>query len=275
YHGVYILSERVDRKLLDLKKIDVPEDADGNDLWDQVDFTDPDNGSVLYKADGNSASLYFLETARIDFEQDYPDMDDIVYWEPLEALIDFVTNSSDEEFIANVGSIVDIDSVVDYWLLTNVTMNRDTLKKNYFLAKSGPGKWFFVPWDYDATFDMWWTGRIYGTTSWWDPAKNNLIRRLSELTATGFNTRVKARWSELRASLFSQVALTARFTAYHAATVPVPGQVENPRERNFIRWPESGGEGVNSPELGTVAYIDDWIGRRLAFLDQRIAGQPE
>ncbi|MGI9325573.1 MAG: CotH kinase family protein, partial [Pseudomonadales bacterium] len=41
YHGVYILSERVDRKLLDLKKIDVPEDADGNDLWDQVDFTDP------------------------------------------------------------------------------------------------------------------------------------------------------------------------------------------------------------------------------------------
>lgn len=38
YQGLYIISERVDRKLLGLAKIDVPEDVTGDDRWDLVDF---------------------------------------------------------------------------------------------------------------------------------------------------------------------------------------------------------------------------------------------
>ncbi|MGI9284397.1 MAG: CotH kinase family protein [Pseudomonadales bacterium] len=275
YHGVYILSERVDRKLLDVQKIDVPEDAQGNELWDQVDFSDPENGSVIYKADANGATLFNLDTVRIDFEQEYPDADDIVYYAPLEELIQYLNSASDAEFIATVGNLVDIDSVVDFWLLTNVTSDSDTLKKNYFLARSGAGKWFFVPWDKDASFDMWWTGRRVGTFNRWEPQKNNLIRRLIELPASGFNTRVKARYNELRGSIFSETALAARFANYNAGVVPVAGNSINARSRNFVRWPESGGEGVNDPELGTVDYISNWIIGRMGFLDVRIAAQPE
>lgn len=273
YHGAYILEEKVDRKLLDLDKIDVPEDALGNELWDQVDFSNPDNGSVIYKADTNEASLYFPEDVSRDFQQDYPDIDDIVHWGPLEEFADFVANSSDEEFISSVDSIVDIDSVVDYWLLTNITMNRDTLKKGYYLARNKTEKWFFVPWDYDATFGMLWDGSPYTTTSWWDPEKNNLIRRLSELAATGFNARVNTRWAGLRATLFTEDAIMDRFIAYRNDAVPVPGETENARARNFARWPESGGEGVDNPELGTLEYIRDWLRGRIEFLDEQFVYQ--
>lgn len=43
YKGVCILEEKVDRKLLDLEKVDVPENAEGIDLWNEVDFDKPEN----------------------------------------------------------------------------------------------------------------------------------------------------------------------------------------------------------------------------------------
>jgi hypothetical protein len=153
-------------------------------------------------------------------------------------------------------------------------MNRDTLKKGYYLARNKTEKWFFVPWDYDATFGMLWDGSPYTTTSWWDPEKNNLIRRLSESTATGFNARVNTRWAGLRATLFTEDAIMNRFIAYRNDAVPVPGETENARARNFARWPESGGEGVDNPELGTLEYIRDWLRGRIEFLDEQFVYQP-
>ena len=154
-------------------------------------------------------------------------------------------------------------------------MNRDTLKKNYYLARNKSAKWFFVPWDYDATFGMLWDGSPYTTVSWWDLQKNNLVRRLAELTATGFNTRAKSRWMELRASLFTEDAIMDRFIAYRQDAVPVPSETENARRRNFARWPESSGEGVSNPELGTLEYIRGWLRGRIEYLDEEIMAQPE
>lgn len=275
YHGVYIFEEKVDRKLLDLDKISVPEDELGNDLWDQVDWSDPANGSVLYKAEGNTATLEPLSNVAGEWQQDYPKIDDVVHWGPLEDLIDFVNFSSDAEFVSTVGDLVDIDNAVDLWLMTNVTGNRDSLKKNYFLARNASDKWFFVPWDYDASFGMFWDGSERSTVTWWDPGKNYLIGRLSELTETGFNARAKVRWNELRSTVFSEESLIARFIDYRNKVVPDPSNPENARARNFARWPDSGGEGVDNPELGTIEYIQDWIHRRLEFLDDKILSQPE
>lgn len=276
YHGVYVLEEKVDRKLLDLKKIDVPVDENGNELFDQIDFSDPQNGSVIYKADSNFATLDFVDTARVDFEQEYPDIDDVARWEPLEELISFIADSSNANFIANIGNIVDIDSVVDYWIWVNVIGDTDSLKKNYFLARSGAGKFFFVPWDNDASFSMWWDGsRVDWTFAYWDTDENALIRRLTSLTQTGFNTRVKQRWNELRNTLLTHQALTARFQEYHALLDNQNENGESARDRNLARWPDSGNLGSNNPELGTADFISGWIGDRLDFLDVQINNMPE
>lgn len=276
YHGVYVLEEKVDRKLLSLKKINIPEDVDGNDLFEEIDFSDPENGSVLYKADSNFATLGNLATARTDFEQKYPDLDDVARWGPLEDLISFITTASDSEFINNIGNIVEIDSVVDYWLLMHVIADADSFKKNYYLARSGSGKFFFVPWDNDASFGIFWTGaRLEESTTYLNFNENILIKRLINLTQTNFNTKVKQRWNELRNTLFTQQALASRFEGYHSLLNAKDQFGVSARERNLAQWPGSGNDGINNPELGTTEFISSWITTRLEFLDFQIANLPE
>jgi hypothetical protein len=278
YNGVYILEEKVDRKLLDLEKVDVPEDAGGNDLWNEVDFDKPENGSVLYKASSNSATLYYIsDNVKDDFEQKYPKERDIEHYGPLFDLITFLNDSSDEQFVKRVqdGDLIDLDSAVDFWIMTNLTQNRDTLRKNYYIARNMTQQWFFVPWDNDTTFGMNWNGAPSETVTWWSPNTNKLIQRLVANPKTGFNSRVKQRWLELRETIFTTEALTARFAKYRAGYVPTPSVREDAQERNFMRWPESGGEGAGNPELGSITYINDWIERRIAFLDEIIMSQEE
>ncbi len=271
YHGIYILSEKVDRKLLGLKKITVPKDADGNKLYDQIDFSDEENGSVLYKAGHtNLATLDFIETARTDFIQKYPDVDDIARWEPLEDLINFINLSSDAEFIDQIDNMVDIDSAVDIWLMTMVISNADSFKKNYYLAKSGSGKFFFVPWDNEASFGIWWTGERWDPFDYWDLDRSALIRRLSKLPQTNFNVKVKQRWHELKNNLFSEASLIARFETYHAQLDAAGADGKSARERNRERWPGSGAAGVDNPETGEIAFIRAWLRNRLEFIETKI-----
>gem|GEM_PF-1637386 len=278
YHGLFILEEKVDRKLLDMEKVDVAEDPQGNELWHEVDFDKAENGTVLYKASSNNATLYYItDNVKNDFEQKYPKEDDIEHYGPLLDLITFLNDSSDEQFIERVqdGDFIDLDSAVDFWIMTNLTQNTDTLQKNYYIARNMTQQWFFVPWDNDATFGMGWNGAPSTAVNWWQPNRNKLIQRLLDNPNTGFNSLVKNRWLALRETIFTAEALTARFIKYRADPLPIPDVTENALVRNFTRWPGSGGGGVDNPELGSIGYIKDWIERRIAFLDEKIMSQAE
>lgn len=276
YHGIYVLEEKIDRKLLALKKIDVPKDANGKKLFDQIDFSNPQNGSVLYKATSNFATLGNLATARTDFEQKYPKPRKVARWEPLEELISLITRATDAEFINTIGNVVEIDSVVDYWLLMHLIADADSFKKNYYIARSGSGKFFFVPWDNDASFGILWTGaRLDSSIHFLELDENILMKRLISLPETGFNTKVRQRWNELRSSLFTQQAITARFEEYHALLDAESENGISARHRNIMRWPGSGNEGSGDFELGTAAFIHDWIGLRLEFLDFLLGNLPK
>ncbi|MCK5831725.1 MAG: CotH kinase family protein [Methylococcales bacterium] len=289
YYGVYVLEEKIDRKLLGLKKITPPTNAKGDKLWHQVDFSLPENGSVLYKTFSNKASLSHIASVENDFEQKYPKQKKVVHWKPLKDLVTFIVSANDKDFTNGINSRIDIDSVVDYWILTLMSGNTDTLKKNYYLARNEFDKFFIVPWGYDSTFGIAWHGKK-DITSYraWDTKTNNLIRRLSALPATGFNSKVKARWKTLSNSTLSRGNLIAGFNNYSNQLFPVDTNEENPFKRNLARWPHSGAQGHkpftetnlkhdhnHQLELGGVTYIDNWIKKRLLFLDVKINAQPE
>lgn len=280
YQGVYLLNEKLDRKQLALEKITVPENANGDKQWSQVDFNDPDNGSVLYKAQWGSATFYYNSSESsskkpsIQFEQKYPKPEDIERWQPLNALADFVVNSSDQAFINGIDDLVDINSVVNFWLITNVTQTTDTLKTNYYIGRSGAGKFKFFVWDFDSSFGIYYNGNKNSNRDYWHPDRNNLIKRLSELTDTGFNKKVKARWNALKGSTFSKQEIYQRFVDYSAITQP-GGSSDTPKSRNMIRWPDSGGDGKGLPELGTLDYINQFLDDRLQWLDSKILSLPE
>jgi hypothetical protein len=275
YQGVYILEEKPDRKLYDLKKITVPTDANGVAQWSQVDFSNPENGSVLYKADNGDNVFYDAATVPDNFEQAYPKPTDVVRWEPLIEFTHFVATASDQAFIAGIGDRIDIDSVVDWWLLVDSSAAGDNIKKNFYMAKSGSGKFFMATWDHDASFGMDWEGALAVDASAesfleWQYPENNLIRRLKELPATGFNAKLKARWNALRPTVFNQANLVARFASYSAEASK--GGAKN---RNLARWPGTGGAGAGDTRLGTVAFIKGILDSRLPLLDEVINNLPE
>ncbi|MEQ1637692.1 MAG: CotH kinase family protein [Methylococcales bacterium] len=277
YQGVYVLEEKPDRKLYDLKKIAVPTDANGLAQWNLVDFNNPENGSVLYKADEGSTVFYDTTSITTNFQQDYPKPEDIVRWEPLLEFANFVATATDAEFIAGIGARIDIDSVVDWWLLVDASSAGDNMKKNFYLAKSGSGKFFMATWDHDATFGMDWEGSIYSDSlteslTQWQYPENNLIRRLIELPATGFNAKLKARWNALRSSVFNQANLSTRFQVYLDEAAKGGAQA-----RNQFRWPGTGGAGASASDtrLGKISFINDLLAIRLPLLDQVINALPE
>ena len=275
YQGIHVLEEKIDRKQLDLKKIKVPEDENGDHDWDQVDFNDPDNQSVLYKAVSNSASLRRegIDDIKSDFDQKYPNETNITHYRPLQSLIEFIKFSSDQEFIDGIGDIVDIDSIVDYWSIVHATQATDNFNKNYYIARSGAGKFKFFIWDLDASFGMVWDGGRDNQRDYWDQSENSLIQRLFQLPATGFTTKLKARWIELRSTALSKQSMYQHFVDYDAILQPV-NTTDTPKNRNRQRWPGSGGQGSNDTELGSLSYINDFLDARLTWLDGQIANLP-
>lgn len=117
YHGIYILEEKVDRELLDLKKIKVPHSANGKPDWTQVNFSLPENFSVLYKTDyaawgGSNPEGVFYDYAPGDIQKNisliYPKISDASNYPPLKALVDFISNTDNQTFSAQIGHRVNL-----------------------------------------------------------------------------------------------------------------------------------------------------------------------
>lgn len=247
YQGVHVLQETLDRKLLDLDK--------GTE-------------SALFKGVSSLATLGYFDTARTDFEQKYPDFSEIDNYSALEELIDFVNQSSDEQFVTEIGSFVDIDSAVDYWLLNLVTMATDNLRKNYFIYRNNNGRFYFAPWDFDATFGMHWFGGEYSDHAYWR-SHNVLISRLMAISPE-FHNKLIVRWQALKTHLFTVRSLSDQFQKYLSQLVPIENDTSNAFTRNKSRWPDSGVNGKDFPELGQIEWIRNWISNRLKFIDSRI-----
>ncbi len=178
YHGTYVLSERVDRKLLDIEE-----------------------GGLLFKA-RYTAFSDFRNKYRLVYPKAFFAQECESAWAALEELWAFVEYSDDEKFAAGVVDLVDLRNVVNYHILLLVTSAMDNDERNYFLARNGSGPFFFVPWDLDATFR---------TIQYWQD--NFLIRRL--MTLETYRAALKERWAEVRQTVLSEGELIHRFEDYY------------------------------------------------------------
>ncbi|SJM91944.1 hypothetical protein CRENPOLYSF2_2440009 [Crenothrix polyspora] len=274
YAGVYLLEEPVDQALLDLKPISVPLTS-GKEDWKKVDFKNPQNGSVLYKANFGDTVFFNTTAAQLatNFSQIYPAPANAARPEPLKSLVDFVAKSSDDAFIEGVGSRIDLDNVADWWLLVCATQSIDNFNKNFGLAKNAGGKFFIVPLDHEASFGLAWDGSADPATPFFDASGNNLIKRLTQFSEIGFNSILKDRWLALRENgkTFDKAKVLARFNGY-ASQLAIGGA----KERNLKTWPKSVlPPALANPKAGTSAYISTFLTARLNAMDTYIGGLPE
>lgn len=242
YRGVYALGEKVNRKILKLKK------NDGNQIKGE-----------LYKGDQWGGATTFTGLIPFDNNSDlwdgyeYKHPKDVIRWENLYNLIDFVLNENDETFNATYSSKFDVDNMVDYFIFLNLVRATDNTGKNIYLAKyKKDGPYFYVPWDLDGTFGSIWDGTEDDVVD--DLLFNGLYTRLWQ--EPGFRSKLAKRWAHLRTDIVTKENLVQMLNN-NMEKLKKSGVYE----REAIVWDAY----EFSPE--TLNYQKDWLGRRIDFLD--------
>jgi hypothetical protein len=242
YLGVYLLMERIDRAMLGLKPYE----------------TNASEHACIYKAIDHAAN--FNRLGHSGYEQREPDPLIQSYWKPLDRFNRFVSTAPDEEFFnpgKGIAAQLDLENTIDFHLLVLLTSNMDGFDKNLLLAMDAPQtnapppRFFFVPWDYDATFGRNWSGGPFKASAW---LSNHLFERL--LTDRTYRTRFAARWEHLRQREFSLPTIY-RMIDENVKTLGAAA------DRSQTRW-----WGSSVPE--DVTQMKQWLDQRVKWLDQQI-----
>lgn len=256
YHGLYCLTEKIDRKQLKLKKMK--------------------KGivhGVLYKAEGWTGTMFYdyedfdnSSPTWMGWEAKYPDVDDegTAYYNPLADAIKFVSESSNEDFINHVEEYFDLPVWIDYFLFIKVINAIDNDGKNtfaYIYDIEKDKRIGIAPWDLDASW-----GRSYDGSEWLSQEinfPNKLVVRLID-EYPRFMEIMAARYKIMRTSYFDATSLKKRFTDYYDYL-----KGNDVLERETQRW--SGANNIPLDFAEEQGYISEWIDKRVLALDDYFA----
>jgi spore coat protein CotH len=245
YRGVYLLTERVDRKMLSLS---------GND--------------ILYKCvewwggESDNDETYGLDSS---YEIKYPEEARKEQWLPLKEYND-VFNGKKEVTYDEAADLVDINSVIDYELFCQVSYGWDSLLKNtYFAAEYENGRYIIkkLPWDLNIGWGNKWVWNedcnynIYDrksveSTGMWCPDAAKLL----ELDRDRTTELLLKRYRSLRKDIFTEEHIS-ELAEKDLALLHNSGAYE----RNYARWP-------HGSKYWKEDFLFDYISGRLKFLDE-------
>lgn len=250
YHGLYCLSDKIDRKLLELKK-----------------STADRTRGLLYKctAWGGASGLSYYEEAEMDspswnkwelkHPEDYPSE---ATWQPLADLVDFCRDDlrSDEDWLADFPEWFYEDNVRHY-LIFFMTFNlADNLFKNTYLScynNEAGHRFLFTPWDLDASIGRYWDGTLWDAApGWYLPLLVQPYCRLLSASGSGFFADFSSEWYSLYGTTLSPQHVEEVFRNY-ADRLVSSGAWRRERKRwngNPVELPEDPGEEID--------YMMDW-----------------
>ncbi|MEZ7696797.1 CotH kinase family protein [Prevotella jejuni] len=269
YVGIYSLTETMDNKTLGLKK------SKKGIIHGQLWKTSGRGLSMMYNTPpsfDNTSSTWDV------FETKYPDIKDVnpTDYSPLWKAINFVVNSSDEEFKDSVAYYFDLPVVEDYYIYTQTLCAVDNIGKNMYWAiydsKESP-KITFAVWDLDLTvgssylkvFDERYTSPNHIIKGYF-----NLIKRLIATNAGNFNSQVRERYWSARKDVLSTDSLIARYKSYYQLLKKCGAA-----ERETQRW--SGDTDILEQKIDydkEMEHIANWITRHMKVLDRQLFDDP-
>jgi len=285
YRGIYCLTEAMDRKQMKLKKHDDETGTMHGQLWKSKDWSyavfmghHVDNNSypktspAAYDNHSESWDQYYVK---------YPDIEDVnpTQWSVLWNAVNFVCTSTDANFKAHISEYFDLPVVIDYYILMETILSSDNHGKNMYFAvydKQQDKKITFGVWDMDATTGQRWSDAYYHSTimkpeqSYATYIANNehgdynLFRRLRLTNAADFNMQVRLRYRDLRQTYLQTEAILDRFRTQRAAFKTCGAD-----QREYRKW--SGDSDIAGKTLNfdtEQAYIEDWVKRRMNYLDK-------
>lgn len=294
YRGIYVLTEQIDRKQLELEKYDflnnlyqdvinwaMRRSVESEKTFVRKFFVEFSKGlykvrnailpedervrEIVYKSVFNGADLSInKEDIFWGYAQKYPRIYEAERLNPFEDLLTFINKTNDTNFDKDLWSYFDEKNLVDYFILIATAAGFDNIRANYILVRKKNGQFYFVPWDLNNTFGSFSfrDGKILSKTDMWSFEKNALFKRL--LRNESFKEKLKQRWTELRTDWLTESELTSMFESQYQKL-----KDSGALEREFTRWNKmKAGENVDT--VSRIHEIGPWIKARFAFLDQKI-----
>lgn len=218
YHGLYCMTDKIDRKLLGLKKAKVDNNGEvivkgllykGN-AWN--DFTDI--FLLSYKEADTGKDTW--NAWELQYPDDYSGIDT---WQPLMDLIDFCSDqTTDEEFKASYQDYFYIDNFADYVVFTLALHVGDNLYKNTFLSVVDITKghrYMISPWDMDQSLGGHWNGNYNEGLSRINQYNDRApFNRLIGRDIDGFVDKLTETWTANYTSLFTPEDISQRLDGY-------------------------------------------------------------
>lgn len=286
YHGLYCMTEKLDRKQLKLKKYQAADPTVAGSTgkvrgllyktiqWDYAVHMGHYSDRNYYP--GTSPSGYSNTLGHetwCNYELKYPDYaEEAVEFGPMYNAVNFVCTSSQSDFESGVKSYFDFATTRDYYLFIDLLMATDNHGKNMFYYVYDHSKSDLVgmaPWDLDGTFGINWAGSTsltsdatqdFDTFLWQrENGQMGLYDKLALSTTLSWDNYLAARYATLRRSQFQPAALAQRFATYASLFADSHADV---REQN--KW------GRYHATIQTSAtYAQEWVQERVAALDQK------
>lgn len=178
----------------------------------------------------------------------------------LNALISYVKDTTDEEFVAQADTYLDIQSAIDYYIFAYVNCGIDSLAKNMLLATYDMQVWHCGAYDLDTTWGLYWYG--YDTVpatracpSQYQEQYSLLWTRISTL----FSDRFKERYQELRASVLSYANIVSHFERFTAQIG------EKAYADDVIAYTD-----IPSKDTNNIWQLRNYVRDRLVYCDEKI-----
>lgn len=259
YQGLYCFSDKVNRKLLGIKK--PQSDGAGNVtirgvmykgyLWSSATYLKGYKDDSMYEAAWNGWKL--------DCPNEHPCPE---AYTPLKDFIDYCIRTSDKALEEGIDEWFYWQNFVDYHVLLLAEGLIDNQMKNTFLSIVNTQKGhrlMVTPWDMDRSL-----GRKGEETIELAKQENvlsvGLYYRLWKRDIRHYRAAVANRWRELYATVLSEESFNARLDAYAEAFT-----ASGAWQREWRKW--NGNPVVLHQDIGEeVAYVKDWYRRNCLHL---------
>lgn len=133
----------------------------------------------------------------------------------LNNLITFVMNNNGSAFRNGIGTYLDIQSAIDYYIHQYVICNIDSLALNMLLATYDGTKWMLGAYDMDSTFGLWWTGEKFLSAEYRCPEDyQDKFSLLFERLEENYWNEIQSRYAELRKTVYSSSNMFTHFERF-------------------------------------------------------------
>lgn len=222
----------------------------------------------------NYESGCFRALANIDREDwtdelhDTPPENIITSWNNA---IDFVMNSTDDEFKANIENYFNLSSLIDYYLFSYAICHLDGLGKNQLFFTYDGIHWIASAYDLDSTFGLYWDGASFVSETYQMPEDYEPTREhgtsnlLYDRVASLFQARIKNRWKQLYSGALSPINIIKHLEKFTDICKPYVVEEDHAATTGYGAFVD-----IPSKDVNNIRQLRDYAIKRLNYTDSMI-----